>query len=352
MLSTLRELCARFMMWFPPKRREWRAIFQHHAPILAPAFHNSHYGALLTLQILSDLQHGRLQKSRKRFQRLRVLCKGSECDADLALLGFVNALYYAQTGDMQRMSDNLRYANRHNHSYHLIHAMLGDHYLFNQCRFNDAFNEHDRAIDCIYKYLPLDERKRLVIATLQSHQAYALMMMHRMDEASALLGKSELAKENGCWQAAELLMLALQGRREDALAALNAQPKAGSQLLKACKPHIQPILDGTHPHFTVREVDPERLRAFWDWLLKEETHLAELWKTGGNDACFGHHERSFGSIFPSVIDHYGVDFDMNGAKPQLIFTALYSRTSEAMIDELLAVCPEEVASRWEIVRKP
>ena len=110
------------------------------------------------------------------------------------------------------------------------------------------------------------------------------------------------------------------------------------------------MLAGTHPHFTVREPDPEIVSRFWSWFLREEETLLGILRDKGGNACFRYQQEHFGEIYPEkdTIDIMGVGYRMEDGKPSLTLAANHSRTCEALIAALVAACPQELSTRWNI----
>lgn len=355
MLQHLRDTCASVLLRPPFRPRRWQEYLGIHAPILAPALHDSAYARLLTFRTLDAIH--RRKPSRLATNRLKelhsCLCT-PERPADQALYSFLAGMYTELLGKPDEMAFHFQVAARLNAAYHLIYAKLGEYYTYARGRYDLAVDALDQAIDCVYKYPPLDEPKRLVIAVLQSGIAYALLMLHCTDEAEAALTKSAPAAAMPSHLHAKAFLCAIQGRHDEAHATLSALRSHNARFADICKENIQLILDGTHPHFTAKEPDHAAIAAYWEWFRQAEADLRRHLLHGRSDVCFKLHEQHFAPLAPEsgYIDHLSSGLLLVGGKLQIHLHDLHSKTYAALLDAFTAACPPDIRSRWEIVRNP
>lgn len=354
MPQKIRDFLALLRMKTPLADPDWAVRTRTHWPILEQALHRSPYGRMLALQLLSDLDNRRVTKrTTTRLLRLKTLCQAGGSDADLALYCFLCAYLHDDSGQHGLMETALRAANQFGHRYHMIHMMLGAR-LRERSLFAGADREFDRAIDCIYQFPPLDEPRLRMIGVIQSLRAHALLMMHRPEEAEALLDKAASAANDPSHLYALSLLRAHQGRGGEAQAALEALRAAQSPLAEEAARHVSLLLEGRHPHFTVIPADPEKLRRYWNFFLQEEDALRSRLKVNGPADCLAYQRRMFSSVCPadSEVDRLGVDFEMVDGKPCIHLSARYSRTGEPFLQALIAACPPGLAERWAIDFRP
>lgn len=133
---------------------------------------------------------------------------------------------------------------------------------------------------------------------------------------------------------------------------------ADERLHQLYEPHVKAILDRTHPHFFLREPAPDRISAYWAWFVREEQHIIRLTETNGHAACFNYQQASFGPLCMPASDpmydlfYLGISYAIVNSRPELTLCAYFNRSAELLIDQLLAACPADIASRWQIIRKP
>lgn len=354
MPKQIRDFFALARLKTPLADPDWAVRTRMHWPILERALHRSPYGRMLALQLLSDLDNHRVsRRTNTRLLRLKAVCQDSGSDADLALYCFLCAYLHDDLGQHGHMEAALRAANQFGHRYHMIHMMLGAR-LLERSLFDEAARELDRAIDCIYQFPPLDEAKRRLVGVLQSLRAQALLLMHRPEEAEALLEKAAHAADAPHHLYALALLRAHQGRGEEAGRALEALRAAQSPMAEVAARHVPLLQEGRHSHFTVIPADQQKLRQYWHWFQREEDSLLARLKVNGPADCLAYQRATFNSVCPvdSAVDGVDVRFEMVGGKPCIRLSARHSRTGEAFLRELIAACPPGLSERWTIDFRP
>lgn len=354
MHSILRNLYAMIVMHTPLARRQWAEHVQHYLPILAPAFHHDPYARLLTLRLLDSIREGKpSEAAMKDLKRLEGVVR-QDVPGDYALYCFLQGMYAGIRDMPARMAWWLRNAQKNGARFHLIHTQLGLFHLRFHQHYDQALEQFDQAIDCIYQSPPLDERKRFVVALHQAMSAEALVMMHRTDEADAMLARAHPAQSDWTFLRAQALLRAVQGRSDEAHQALSALRQLDEEQWQSCADNVQLILEGTHPHFTAGEPDAQRIAEYWAWFVQAEPELLRLVSDNRRQDAYDLHHPHFAPLAPedAAIDVMAVGFSQTDGKPRLMLQAKHSRNYDALITALIAACPPEIRSRWEILRKP
>jgi len=354
-MNNLKNRAAAFLLHSPLRPRSWDACLHTHWPILQHAMQENPHALTQALQCLAALDAGNVgRRTLGRLLKLRKFCRSSSSDADRALYCFLCALYRERRGEREEMITDLRAACHWGHTYHTIHAMLGTHCLMESGLYRLASEAYDQAIGCLYRYPPLDDGKRRLIAVMQAHQATALLMMHRTAEAETLLNRSEPAAGSPGYLYALAMLQASRGLAEEARQTLETLRKQRTPLTSYVQTHVSLLLNGTHPHFTVLPADPNKLRRFWDvFQSREGAILASLKEGKGSSACFHQICIAFRSLWPTdeTADRMSLHFRLQDGRPQLHLSALYSRTYDALIEQLIALCPPGITDRWDIIRR-
>ncbi len=332
---------------FGPRKR-WLVHYTHFYPIIRNAFPQNPSGLLHMLLLMDALDGSNTRLRFKRLETLRQICQNGT-DAEQALYCVLAGIFHEKNGSSQDMARCMRWAKRFGHDFHLPHAMLCTHYIFNRNRYLQAVEEAEQAIDCTYKYPPLTEEKQIFIAAMYADISLAMSMMHRPDDAAAMLQKAEPAKHCCEYQHAAAILHAVQGNRAEAerfLAQLKSSPPARHNHASA---NIPLILDGTHPHFTASLPDPEAIRTYWERFRKEESTLMRLMDTGSQNDSFQLHHTFFTPLdsAPPEIDRILLGFKrLEDGTPDFRLAACHSRTYAALITAMIEVCPEDIKARW------
>ena len=240
--KAIRNAWARLVLNLPHSKRRWDTYMQYYEPILAFAQEIDMHGRLLTLRAMDTISRRKPSaRASKRLYQLHFHCPEDNLHAR-ALYNFLCGMFASLRGNMDEMAKRFRLATKFGHTFHLIYANLGVYYLFDRHQFDRAEGYLNQAIDCVYKYPPLNEEKRLVIAAIQSQIAYAMIMMQRIDEAEILLDKATPAENSGEYTHALAMLRSVQGRPTEAHAALEALRPLHEELWTLCKEHVRLIL--------------------------------------------------------------------------------------------------------------
>lgn len=350
MLQPLQNALAKLVLRYAPARKRWMGHVAAWLPIMEKAFVKEPRAHLLTLLLLDDLQADRLQQAEARRQKLERMAQASGQAPDQALVHVLTGVCHFRRGNLPAMSYRMRAAEEAGHRFHLPHVMQAGFFLHDMWNFQRCCEELDKAIDCVYSYPPLDESKRRGIAVMHSDMALARTMMRCPEEAERLLQKAEPARDTPEYLHALAALRALQGCREEARCALDALEKADPRRCEGYREGILMMLEGTHPHFTAKTPDLQAIAAYWDWFRREEKEMRRLLTHQGPRACFMHQREAFSPLVPepASIDRMVHNYVMIGGRPEMHFMANHSATYQALIDALIAACPEEVKQHWTL----
>ena len=327
---------------FAPK--PFAAYWSVYRAILAPAFQDMPCGRLAALRIRHDWHlHRAPAASITRLRQLQALADSGP-DADRALYYFLGAAVADMRQDAEDIPRWLRPSLRAGASFHLIHSMLGEHYLHGRHAFSRAEAEYRQALSLIRVERQDDLRQKLA-ARYQSALAITLMMRHRTQKAGALL--KEAASQPDCpdHQHALALLHALHGRREEAHHALSRLRELDAARADSLEPGLQMLLEGTHPHFTAKTPDEQLIAKYWAWFAANEAEMRRLLNTkDGRRACREHQQAQFAPLVPepAEIDVMFTSFWLREGRPAITFNANHSRTYAALIAALIRLCPKEL----------
>lgn len=347
----LHEIYLRSLTYWPPVRSRLNELIDRFVPILEHAFEENRYAQLLTLFCLDRAERGKLSSARKLLTRLEPIAFAGT-DAEKALW-YVVAGHYLDYSDQRGSAVSaFEDAAALGHHYAPTYFMTAEYHLLNTKFYDQALENYDAAINCIYRYPPLDAAKLRLIALGHAGMAICLAMMHRTQEAAQTLAKAEAARDTEEYFHATALLCALSGDIEGAHKALADFRKLNEELAEDTAMHIRMILNQVHIHFFTRPVKPGLAEDFWVWFRKKEEEFRPLLDKGDADACGAMLADHINAIVPDVEDMMTAAISLRDGQPTIILTACYSRTYAAMIDAIIAACPADIAARWHIIREP
>lgn len=346
---SLHEYFLHLKTYLPSVRTRLDSIISRYAPMLNPAFKEDRDAQLLTLFALDELEKNKLRDAEKLIDRLESHCK---TDAEKALWNIVVGMYCWANDRPDTMDYYFDKAAALGHQHHLPHMLSGEYHLLGSHHFDKALAEYDRAIDCIYQFPPLNDPGRYLIAQAQACMAYALTMMHRTDEASAMLVKAEFAHDSEEYLHASAILSAVKQDAEAANKAVSELTKLNPPLGEDVGKQVRLILDGTHIHFFPREVAPSLPADFWTWFCTQEPTFQPLLDKDDPDACGQILADHINTLVPDPEDMMTATIELKDGKPEIILTACYSRSYGAMIEAIAAACPADIRQRWIITLQP
>lgn len=348
---SLHEAFLRLLSYMPPVRERLRTEIQHFSPILEGAFPENHDAQRLTLFCLDRIDCGRLRAAQKLLNRLEPIAFAGS-DAEKALWCTLAGYYLDHCDQRGSAVSAFEEAAAYGHHFPLPYLVTAEFHLLNTKLYDLALENYDKAIDCIYRYPPLDADKLGLIAQAQAGMAIALIMMHRTEDAAALLAKADLSSSSEEHLHATALLCAVKGDAEGAEKALAAFRKLNADLNDHVAGHVRLILDGTHIHFNVRPVSPQLALDFWVWFRSKEKEFQSLLDKGDADACGTMLAEHINTLVPDEEDQMYSAVELHDGKPEMILTACYSRSYAAMIEAFAAACPEDIRQRWTLTLHP
>ncbi len=349
MLEAIRRLYAKLALGTPFLRHPaLDELHSTHMPILEETFENDPYSGLLTLRLLKAMYVA--ENPKRAAKLLDKLHPRARTEADHALYCVLRGEHHMLLDQLDDMAYWYQQAEKHGHPFHKPHVLLGIYSAFDLHQYDDGLAEFDKAIDCLYGYLPLDEEVQRLIARVQANRAYALTMMQRLQDAEDALARAASAAEAPEYLRAAALLRAVQGRRDEASEALSALKDDDPEQHDKLRDAIPQILDGTHPHFFAKVPDEGKIRAYWAWFAENEEELIRIIRENGDAWAF--QDAAFMPLAPEENDLMNVTFALDGDRPCVTWAACYSRNYEALITALIAGCPADIASRWTISRDP
>ncbi len=228
-------------------QRQWQIHLHAFRPILETAFVEK-YQALVHLTAALNLISSR--KVKEGLDKLMLVEKHIDGQADLAAWLFCNGLAYEMGGNKEGMITYYMAANRCGHRFYLPYLKVAKA-AYADGAFDVAELQFRGAAECFAGMDVSDNpQNQAILASAYSNLASTLIQMHRYAEAEEAIEQSKQVMAVYPGRAGtEAVLYAAQGdrdRAEEALARLNREQP---MLWEPTKETVEDILSGRHPDF-------------------------------------------------------------------------------------------------------
>lgn len=315
-------------------------------PILEPAFKDNTIARIHLTAALNQISRDDCEAGVQTLKKVHPLCQE---DTDHAAFLFFLGVAMERMGESERARDLYILSNAKNHRFYMPYMKVA------RCAQNDfvfeaAEENYRKAIDCLPSdIIGSDAQLIQAAASARSNLGSCLTMMHRLDEAEAMLNEAErMQPDKADFAAHRAILHAVKGdclHRDEQLCILE---QSGSKLLEQTKSFTDSILSGTHPFFSALPSKRELIAPFWQWFIRAEDELIQLLKNKEAEKFlsllteklqpvfpFMDRELAFGVLFDKDFTHFDVDM------ADFFYVSLYKG-----FEELLAACPDALKKRW------
>lgn len=321
-------------------QRQWAVHMAAFGPILGPAFPEDYPSRVHLLAALNHLSRRDVRNGLKKLEQLREKCV---TNADRAAWLFFMGLGCELAGAEEQMLACYRSAGEYGHRFYMPYLKLAK--FFQQgCLYDRAEENYRTAIGC-FDGTGLSDGDRRILGSAYTGLATTLTMMHRYEEAAAALESSrQLWPEAPGRSAAEAVLWAVRGERE--------QTEACLAILRDHAPEVYPsvadmagrILDGSEPLFCPVDVEEDKIGAFWQWFLENRDALeGQLEREEYPEDLSGR----LNDLFPFGQRELEPEFlrEETGAI-RMLLPDYYAVALTRGYEQLLEKCPEELREDW------
>ena len=259
-------------------QKSWQGHMEAFGPILEPAFREDYQSRVHLTAALNLISNRKIKEGLEKLKMLEDKCV---CDADWAAYWFFHAVAAELSQKPDVIVSCYEKSAQYHHKFYLPYIKLARYAHF-AADFDRAEQWYWRGISCL-EMGPLIQKTAHALASAYSNLASCLTMMHRYEEAAAMLERSRQAFDRlPARLATEAILCAAMGQEEKTNGLLEIMKKQAPAYLEPTLDMTGRILSGTHAHFTLLPVDPEMVKAFWDWfgaaVVTEEALNEELLK--------------------------------------------------------------------------
>lgn len=326
-------------------QKTWRAHCQVFGPILEPAFVEDYQSRIHLGAALNFISSRDLEKALKKLQPLQEKC---ETDADRAAWLFFMGLIFEFAGVTDAMVDCYRQAGQFGHRFYLPYLKVAKA-AYLDAAYDVAAENYELGIDCLREG-EQNEQSRVILGSTCSNYAAVLTMMHRFEDARAMLEASKdympvLPGRSGT----HAVLFAAEDNWQMADAAMESLEMESAELYAQTKIVVDAIRDGTQPQFFTRYVDEQELGDFWAWFGENETAIAECLAKDSYGDAFAMVQPKLKALFPFMERELDLAFQPVEEGIKVIFADYYAVALRDGYEKLLAAKPDTLVNPWIFV---
>lgn len=326
-------------------QKSWQGHMQAFGPILAPAFVDDYQTKTHLCAALNFISNRDLEKALKKLQPLQEKC---ETDADKTAWLFCMGLVFDMAGVTDVMVDFYQQAAQYGHRFYLPYLKVAKAAHIDGA-FDVAAENYEIGIDCL-RHGEYNDQTRVVLGSACSNYASALTMMHRFEDAHAMLDASMdympvLPGRSGT----HAVLFAAEGNWEVVDAAMAALESESAELYAQTKKVVDAIRDGTQPRFFTREIAAEDLEAFWTWFGETEGDIAACLAEERYDAAFAMVQPKLTALFFFMERNLDLAFQPTEEGIRVILADYYAVALRDGYEQLIAAKPETLENPWIFV---
>ena len=326
-------------------QKSWQGHMQAFGPILAPAFVDDYQTKTHLCAALNFISSRNLEKALKKLQPLQEKC---ETDADKAAWLFCMGLVFDMAGVMGPMVDFYQRAAQFGHRFYLPYLKVAKAAHMDGA-FDVAAENYECGIDCL-RHGEYNDQARVMLGSACSNYASALTMMHRFEDAHAMLDASMdympvLPGRSGT----HAVLFAAEGNWEVADAAMAALEKESAELYAQTKKVVDAIREGTQPQFFTREIAAEDLAAFWAWFGETEGDIAQCLAEDSYDIAFAKVQPKLKELFPFMERELDLAFRPTEEGIEVTLADYYAVALRDGYEKLIAAKPDTLVNPWIFV---
>lgn len=326
-------------------QKSWQGHMQAFGPILAPAFVDDYQTKTHLCAALNFISNRDLEKALKKLQPLQGKC---ETDADKAAWLFCMGLVFDMAGVTEAMVDFYQQAARFGHHFYLPYLKVAKAAHMDGA-FDVAAENYEIGIDCL-RQGEYNDQIRVMLGSVCSNFAAALTMMHRFEDAHAMLDASMdympvLPGRSGT----HAVLFAAEGNWEVVEAAMTALQSESAEMYAQTQKMVDAIREGTQPQFFTREIAPEDMGDFWAWFAENEGTIAQCLAKESYDGAFALVQPKLKALFPFMERELDLAFQPTEEGINVIFADYYAVALRDGYEKLIAAKPDTLENPWMFV---
>lgn len=327
-------------------QQSWRVHLQAFGPILEPAFREDYASRIHLTAALGRISRNDIRGGLDKLMPLRKALKN---DADRAAWLFFLGLAFEQAGDIRNTLECYQQANAYEHRFYLPYLKVA-RYAYEDMAYEASARNYRKAISC-FDGTGLGEQEKTIVASAYTNLASCLTLMHRFDEAHQALDTSrQIVPDAAGRLGTEAILYAAQGKQTQAQQCLDQLEQSMPDSAAAVHEAVDPILNGSNPHFFLQPIDSDKLDTFWNWFSRTESSIREQIQKGEGENALQQICDQLHLIFPFLDRAPWVGYQKE-EKDTLILEDYFSVSLESGYRQLLACRPESINQIWNFIHQ-
>lgn len=329
----------------PDFQKSWAVHMQAFGPILGPAFADNYQAKVHLTAALNNISRKELQQGLEKMKKLQASC---ETNADKAAWLFFMGVLFETAGDIQQSVSLYRNANDFHHRFYMPYLKVAKR-AHEDGMFEIAEVNYRSAIDC-FTATGLDSQAKTIMASAYTNLATCLIMMQRFDEAeSALVTSCQLLPDTPARSATEAVLCAVRGDEKGAMKHLSLLESYFPPALEQTGRDVKEILDGTHIQFNAVPLDEDKIAAFWQWFLDNDSTMRRHLAAKEYDNVLAMLTEQLSPLFPFSKREPDFGILMEENYVQLELADFFAVSMHSGYEQLISACPEEIKGNWRFV---
>ena len=324
-------------------QQSWKVHMQAFGPILRPAFADNFQAKIHLTAALNHISKGNLQQAMPKLQQVQNFI---ENDADKAMLLFALGVYCETAGAQEQMAAYYSAANQCGHSFYLPYLKVAK-YCLGAADYAPAEENFRKAIAC-FDASALSDADKIILGSAYANLGSCLTMLHRHEDAwTALENSKAFCPEAPGRAAAEAVLHALKGDEASVASCIAVLEEHTPDAVESVRQSTAKILAKTDPLFFTVPVDNEKMTAFWNWFAGYENELKTLLDGEKYEEGLTPVAKELLGAFPFLENIPNVALGKNDKGYVLELKDYYAVGIVDAYEQLIALCPEDIQSRWQ-----
>ncbi len=342
--ETFAEKFARKSFESAAVQKSWQVHTQAFGPILEPAFVENYQARI---HLANALNHISKRDLKVGIQKLRLIEKDCESDADKAAWLFCMGLCMEMAGMKEEMVSFYQNAGKFGHRFYLPYLKIAKA-AHNDAVFEVAEENYENAIRCLNEGEDVAQ-KQMILGSVYTNYASCLTMMHRYEEAEKALQHScEILPRLQGRAASEAILAAAKGETERARSIVAQIKEQEPTVFSMTSKMVNEILEKKHPHFSPVAIKDGWEAEFWAWFAENEEEFLKNLDAEDYASVFAAVQPKLKQMFSFMERDPELAFEKAENGYRMIFADFFMVSLAESYRKLIEAMPSSIAEKWSL----